>query len=150
MPLKKQALMHTPMVEQQAPIPRLEGALAHPKILKRPAQFAGASMSDIVSPPVTVTLLPPSAAPAAPAPVALWSEDARFAVTLLAIIIVMNVVVSYWLSHIEPHRAMKPAATTSIAAPAITIVPAVVHPGPLGAKQVYVLDDLATAPSAPQ
>ncbi len=148
MPLKKQALIHTPAIDEPAaPAPRLESARAHPKILKRPAHFAASPPLALPSTAVMVTVAAMPTAPAAKS----WSEDGRFAITLLAIIIVMNVVVGYWLSNVKPQRTLTSNPTSVAATP--VIAPVVMHPGPLGLsssheKQVYVLDDLATSPTA--
>lgn len=79
-----------------------------PKVLRRPAHF---NTKTAIEAPVPV-LLPlhtaTSQAAEKPSPAAFraWQDDGKFAITLLAIVIVVNLVVSAWLSAISPAKPM--------------------------------------------
>ena len=73
-----------------------------PKTLKRPAQFS-VPPPPLLPLPIAKDLSEPLPA-LAPASLA-WQDDGRFAVPLLAIILVLNIAVGYWLA--APDRMIK-------------------------------------------
>ena len=91
------------------------GELAvRPKVLRRPAHF-GARNPVIESPAPILIPLQIEEAPtekAAPAFRA-WQDDGKFAITLLAFVIVINLVVSAWLSAISPAKPAPASASTA-------------------------------------
>lgn len=101
--------------------PSADGAV-RPKVMRRPAQFSTPASNLRVPPtlPLEQRLDAALREPAAPAVQATpsaraWQDDGRFAVALLAIVIVVNVAVSIWLSAMSP-PAVAPAASPEIAA----------------------------------
>lgn len=104
-------------------------ASVHPKILKRPPQFSSRLRQESAAPDnMRITQDEPPEPPPTIMPLA-WQNDGRFAVTLLAIIIVMNIALSYWLAQIStrPHNS-RPATTdeTGIVHLLDSVAPAVV------------------------
>jgi hypothetical protein len=95
---------------------------ARPKISKRPAQFSSpaARASSVTA---LAPLLTPEAPMSAPATAASahkpWQDDGRFAVALLTIVLLVNLIVSYWLSQVQPATPQKNpiAAEMSITGP---------------------------------
>ena len=73
-----------------------------PKVLRRPSHFG--VQSTIAAPmPTFVPVLTHPATEANAEPVSrAWQDDGRFAAALLAIIIVVNLILSTWLSAISP------------------------------------------------
>jgi len=90
-------LMHTPNAATA-------DGQARPKIMRRPAQFSTTNAEiiphGILHPMPNITaeapLLPN------PTPERSWQDDGRFALTLLAIVISINLALSAWLSGITP------------------------------------------------
>jgi hypothetical protein len=101
----------------QATTPTAGTELAvRPKVLRRPAHF-NAKANPIASPaPVLVPMqsVPQAMEKSAPAFRA-WQDDGKFAITLLALVILVNVIVSTWLAAITPE---KPVAASAISTPA--------------------------------
>ena len=99
-------------------------APARPKVLRRPAQFSSSATSNVITPivvpPTTKLDDMPDVTPVAPRPA--WQDDGRFAVMLLAIIILMNVVVVSWLGLITP-AAPKPVITVQQQPSAVPTIP---------------------------
>ena len=118
-------------VVQQAP-----GTLVRPKAMRRPAQFA----SQAVAAPAPAELAPTTSQAASKPQVVTrpWQDDGRFAMTLLAVIILMNIAVSAWLS--------------AISGPALPSRDAPVSPPSAAAESpqrdtIHILDDAASASS---
>lgn len=101
-------------------------AVVRPKILRRPAQFSGEIPAGKVltalrlAAPMPIVAATPASKP--------WQDDGRFAVALLTIIILMNVLVTLWLAHITRQQT-----SNTTPAPHHTVTSGSVH----------VLDDLA-------
>jgi hypothetical protein len=90
-----------------------------PKVLRRPAHFSARPLIEAPTPaliPLQHTYTEQKLTPAFRA----WQDDGKFAITLLALVIVVNLVVSAWLSAISP----SPAAVKSTL---IDTTPATVH-----------------------
>ncbi len=83
-----------------------------PKVLRRPAHFQS-SLTESPA-PVFIPLqqhVAINAEKPAP-PFRAWQDDGRFAITLLALVIGVNLLVSAWLAAISP-LPLKPTATTT-------------------------------------
>jgi hypothetical protein len=115
-------------------LPQVSEGSVRPKVMRRPAQFASraitpqplpALLTQVDAPTNTKTVLHTRA----------WQDDGRFAMTLLAIIIVINVAVSAWLSAMTPLSLTPPASIPLISSP------------PSELKIVHILDDAAAASS---
>lgn len=75
-----------------------------PKVLRRPAHFGAKPIES----PVPV-LLPLQSSefneqPLASTPARAWQDDGKFAITLLGLVILVNIIVSAWLSAISPAK----------------------------------------------
>lgn len=127
--MSERAASYTPPL----PVPQAADGSVRPKVMRRPAQFASKALP---AQPLPALLTQTDAAE--PTKTALhtraWQDDGRFAITLLAIVILINVVVSAWLS------AIAPTATPTAAIPLISSAPDEL-------KIVHILDDAAAAGS---
>ena len=112
-----------------APAPGAELAV-RPKVLRRPAHF-NAKAAPLAGPgesaaPVLVSLpfQPVLPQPEKPVPAfRAWQDDGKFAITLLALVILVNLAVSAWLAAISPDKAIAPTApVASVAAPAVHVL----------------------------
>lgn len=84
-------------------------SLARPKVLRRPTQFSGStpvtedlraeSTSDVVIAAFPLTERTQTKKPQATRPFAhrAWQDDGRFAITLLAVVVIVNTVLAMWL-----------------------------------------------------
>lgn len=75
-------------------------SVARPKIMRRPAQFSQAA-GEIILSDISLKAPSPTVADTAsinPPASRTWQEDGRFAITLLAIVIGINLILSAWLS----------------------------------------------------
>lgn len=92
-----------PMLTQSA------DAQARPKIMRRPAQFSNTGAQIIPhSLPLNMPNITTDMAPSTPIPQPprAWQDDGRFAITLLALVIGINLLVSAWLSTITPEKSV--------------------------------------------
>ena len=89
--------------------------MVRPKVLRRPAHFG--ARSTIESPtPILIPLQQEQHPAEKPEPAfRAWQDDGKFAITLLAFIIVVNVVVSAWLSAISPVKPVSAQASATTA-----------------------------------
>lgn len=87
-----------------------------PKILRRPAQFSSpaAPSHDSATPDLRLNAPPLASQHATTSLPRPWQDDPRFAIALLAIIIIVNVALSLWLSPRSPSSSI--ADTTRISA----------------------------------
>lgn len=111
--------IESPAAPANAPLTETEN-VARPKVLRRPAQFSqpATPAHPKLQPPIDIRLDAPARdTPTAAAPIAQrnWQDDGRFAVALLAIIIMVNVIVGVWLTRMAPAEAPVTPATTSTA-----------------------------------
>lgn len=105
-------------IPPQATTPSPGNELAvRPKVLRRPAHF-NAKTTMIESPaPVLVPVQFMQHTAEKPTPVfRAWQDDGKFAVTLLGIIIVVNLLVSTWLAAISPAKTVATSAAPVTAA----------------------------------
>lgn len=92
-------------IPPQSVSPSVGNELAvRPKVLRRPAHFSAQSLIETPEPvlvPLQYTHDEPKHSPTLRA----WQDDGKFAITLLALVIVVNLIVSAWLSAISPISA---------------------------------------------
>ncbi len=76
--------------------------------MRRPAQFSGAAPLE-----PSLAVLPSAPATAKTIPARGWQDDGKFAVTLLALVIFVNLLLTFWLTAITPKPVIvaPPAAT---------------------------------------
>ncbi len=123
--------------------------VARPKVMRRPAHFSDAAPATNVQPFSAPELI----AREKPAPVSKsWQDDGRFAVALLAIVILTNLAVMAWLNHIGPHTkagtsapVLAAAPPKENAAPTLGDITVFAQPGPT--DDAAPLDDDSAAPT---
>jgi hypothetical protein len=94
------AVSTPPAAADEAPSRVIAAPPVKPKVLRRPAQFS-APTSHAPTPETTNLRTDALTKPEQPASQALtrpWQDDGRFAISLLAIVIVVNIALSLWLS----------------------------------------------------
>lgn len=94
------------MAESPVSAPQANGTTAvtaRPKTSRRPASFSG-TPSGAAQPADWVALAPHTELPNVTelAPAKSWQDDPRFAISLVLLITLVNLVVSFWLSAITP------------------------------------------------
>ena len=118
-------------------VPQTGDAGVRPKVMRRPAQFANKAITTQPLPTLLTQADGADNTKAIPHARA-WQDDGRFAITLLAIVIIINIAVSAWLSALDPAPI---SPTTSI--PLISSAPSEL-------KIVHILDDDAATDSSNQ
>lgn len=107
-------------IPQQPVSPPAGNELAvRPKVLRRPAHFSAQSLAEAPE-PVLISLQHTHAEQKHTPAFRAWQDDGKFAITLLALVIVVNLVVSTWLSAISP-------ASTTETSTSLDTTPAAVH-----------------------